>query len=150
MEVYWCRKRRFCAKDKQLHHCLNQNHHQGCIRLIRLPTINTKKELCRYLNGYIKPEEVDYSDERQSQIWWCERCEYCPQNEDLARCLNQNGKNGCVHLIKLPTEHPTQINNSRTKRHHKKIGYSNRRKQKYKNKDKKWRRRCEKRRYRHL
>jgi len=40
------------------------------------------------------------------EIYWCRKHGFCPVNGTLNRCLAQNYHQGCVNLIKLPTEHP--------------------------------------------
>jgi len=138
MDIYLCKKHNFCPINGQLAHCQRYNHHEGCINLSeKLPTKNPQPQACIYKNGYIKPNGD--RDEAISEVWWCQRCKFSPQNEDLARCLNQNRQEGCVHLIELPTEHPNTKKNPdisvnpvfyRTKRRWKRVRYNLRRKKK--------------------
>jgi len=106
MDVFWCRKHKFCPIDGQLKHCLAQNFHQGCIRLVQLLTTIPCQKKCIYKNGYIKTENIDFSNTKLSEVWYCEECDYCPQKEDLARCLNQRNRQGCIRLKKLQIVHP--------------------------------------------
>ena len=132
-----CKKHDFCPINGQLEHCQRYNHHEGCIHLTPIPTENPQKQACIYKNGYIKPNGNII--ENPTEVWWCQRCKFSPQNEDLARCLNQNKQEGCVHLIELLTEHPyieknPDINTNpvfnRTKRRWKRVRYNQRKKNK--------------------
>jgi len=111
MEVHWCKLHRFCALNGQLRHCLAQNSHLGCKNLTQIQTTNQHPENCIYKNGYITPEEVNQNDRRLMGFYYCDLCSFSPQNENLARCLNQNKKNGCIHLQKLLTRHPDNTTN---------------------------------------
>jgi len=39
-------------------------------------------------------------------VFWCKKHLFCPINGTLEHCLAQNGRQGCIRLIKLPTEKP--------------------------------------------